>query len=409
MKKFFYKALTKGKMDEVSGYIDAETPREAREKVVKLGFLPTNICEENPLVAKTVNPADSPTLPVKHLSLNEKIFFTSELQVMLSSGISIIEALNVIIEHAHKPKIKILAKDLQQKIALGSTFADAVRPYEKVFGEVFVSLCVSGETSGELDKTLGRMTGLLKKQDDLKGKILGMSVYPVCLVIIIVAIFLLCGFYIFPTLVDTANIKPEDVPFTVKWVIDTCNFLLHNLILVIILLAAGITALIKMWQQSSVKRFFDKFLLDIPLVSDFTRFVNLSSFFAVMNVAYEAGVPISTSLELASGSISNYLIKNQAKSIEVMISKGQPLSQAFGGTEFIPPTFNVMVATGEQSGRLGAMFRDIAIAIDKKLDMVADALAKAFEPALTVVIGIVVAYIVVAMLQLFAGMFQSMI
>ena len=55
------------------------------------------------------------------------------------------------------------------------------------------------------------------------------------------------------------------------------------------------------------------------------------------------------------------------------------------------------------------MFRDIAVAIDKKLDMVTDALAKAFEPALTVIIGLVVAYIAIAMLQLYGSMFQSLI
>lgn len=407
MKKFFYKALTKEKMDEVSGYIDAETPREAREKVVKLGFLPTNIYEDNPLEQKSQAAQYVPA--VKHLSLNEKIFFASELQVMLSSGISVIEALNVIIEHANKPKIKLLAEDLQKKIAQGSTFAQAVEPYNKVFGEVFTGLCVSGEASGELDKTLGRMVGLLKKQDDLKGKVIGMSIYPAILVLIIVAVFLLCGFYVFPAIVEAANVKPDDVPFTVQWVIDSCNFLLHNWLIVLGLLAAGGVMLVRIWEQSAVKRFFDRLLLDIPVVRDFVRFVNLSSFFAVMNVAYEAGIPISSCMELSSGSISNSVIKRQAKSVEIMISQGQLISQAFSITEFIPPTFNVMIATGEKSGRLGTMFRDITIAIDKKLDMVTEALAKSFEPVLTVVIGLVVAYIAVAMLQLFASMFQSLI
>ena len=408
MKKFYYKALTKEKMKQVSGYIDAETPREAREKVRQLGFLPTNIYEEEPFTPIKANDAVS-NIAVNRLSLDEKIFFTSELQVMLSAGIAMLEALNVISEHAHKPKIKLLAEDLRSKISKGPAFSEAIKPYEKVFGEVFTGLCITGEASGELDRTLGRMVELLKKQSDLKGKIISMSIYPACLVMIIIAVFLLCGFYIFPAIIETANVAADDVPFTVTWVIDTCNFLLHNWLLVIVMLGAGISALIKMWEQSAVKRFVDRLFLDIPLVADFVRYVNLSSFFAVMNVAYEAGIPITSAIELSACSISNSVIRRQAKNIELMTANGQFLSHSFSVTEFIPPAFNVMIATGEKSGRLGIMFRDIAVAIDKKLDMVTDALAKAFEPALTVIIGLVVAYIAIAMLQLYGSMFQSLI
>ena len=408
MKKFYYKALTKEKMKQVSGYIDAETPREAREKVRQLGLLPTNIYEEEPFTPIKANDAVS-NIAVNRLSLDEKIFFTSELQVMLSAGIAMLEALNVISEHAHKPKIKLLAEDLRSKISKGAAFSEAIKPYEKVFGEVFTGLCITGEASGELDRTLGRMVELLKKQSDLKGKIISMSIYPACLVMIIIAVFLLCGFYIFPAIIETANVAADDVPFTVTWVIDTCNFLLHNWLLVIVMLGAGISALIKMWEQSAVKRFVDKLFLDIPLVADFVRYVNLSSFFAVMNVAYEAGIPITSAIELSACSISNSVIRRQAKNIELMTANGQFLSHSFSVTEFIPPAFNVMIATGEKSGRLGIMFRDIAVAIDKKLDMVTDALAKAFEPALTVIIGLVVAYIAIAMLQLYGSMFQSLI
>lgn len=407
MKKFYYKALKENKKDEVSGFIDAETPREAREKVRQLGFMPTNIHEENPLSAESEISEGVPV--ITSLSLDEKIFFTSELQVMLSSSISTLEALSVIVQHAHKPKIKKLAADLQDRIAHGQTFSDAIKPYSKIFGDVFIGLCTTGEASGELDKTLERMAALLKKQDDIKSKIISMSVYPVCIFIIIIAIFLTCGFFIFPKLIESANISASDVPFSVKWIIITCNFLLTNWLIVIITIAAGIAALVKMGALSGVKKFFDNLLLNIPVVSDFVRYINLSSFFAVLNVSYEAGIPISSAMELSSSSISNTVIKSQAKSVELMTSNGQLLSQAFSVTEFVPPTFNVMIATGEKSGRLGQMFRDIAIAIDKKLDMVTEALAKAFEPTLTVVIGIIVGYIAIAMVQLFGSMFQSLI
>ena len=407
MKKYFYKALIKNQKEQISGYIDAESPRDAREKIRQLGFLPTNIYEENPLEVPD-NKANNPII-ISSLSLDEKIFFASELQVMLSSGITMLEALDVILEHAHKQKVKLLAVDLKSKISKGATFSDAIKSYEKVFGNVFIGLCITGEASCELDKTLGRMVNLFKKQSDLKSKIISMSIYPICLVLIIIALYFLCGFLVFPKIIEAANVKPDDVPLTVSWIIDSCNFIFHNWIVVLVLLAAGITFLIKIWEQSSVKSFFDKLVLDIPILRDFVRFVNLASFFAVLNVSYEAGIPINSAIEMSATSISNTVIRKQAGTIELLTSKGQLLSQSFSITEFVPPAYNVMIATGEKSGRLGEMFRDIALAIDKNLELVTEALAKAFEPVLTVVIGIIVAYIAIAMLQLFGSMFQAII
>ena len=108
MAKFFYKALKDNKT-EVKGYVEAESSREAREKIRNLGFLPTNIHEES-----FETPAAEKTVPkVKSLSLSEKILFTSELHVMIASSIPIIDALETVEEQAHKPKVQILASDLK--------------------------------------------------------------------------------------------------------------------------------------------------------------------------------------------------------------------------------------------------------------------------------------------------------
>ena len=402
MAKYYYKALKNNKT-EVSGYVDAENSRDAREKVRGLGFLPTNINEET--FQKPVIKMEPPK--ITHLSLSEKIFFTSELHIMLSSSIPIIEALETVEEHAHKPKISLLAKDLKEKILKGATFSDAIKNYEKVFGPVYTGLCISGEASGELDKTLNYMVSILKKEDDLKSRVISMSVYPVITVIILIAVFVLCGTFIFPAFINGANISPDEIPMSVKLVTSTCDLMAKYWMITLVLLASGVYALTLIWNNSSIKKYFDKFLLQIPIVCDFVRYVNLSSFFAVMNVAYESGITMVSSLNLSSNTISNSQIKREAELSEKLVTNGELLSQAFVKSELLPPVFNTLIVTGEKSGRLGQMFRDIAIAIDKRLEAVTEALAKAFEPTLTVIIGLVVGYIAVAFFQLYGGMIKA--
>ena len=403
MAKFFYKALKNNKI-EVKGYIEADNPREARDKVRGLGFLPTNIYEETFEKTKI----ESPVSKISSLSLNEKIFFTSELQVMLASSIPMIEALTTVEAHAHKPKIRVIAKDLKDKIINGSTFSEALQSYEKVFGPVYIGLCKAGEESGNLDKTFEYNLAVLKKQDDLKSKVISMSIYPAITVLILVVVFVICGKFVFPAFINGANISADDIPLTVNFVVGTCDYLFKYWMIALIAVIAGGWGLIKIWEQSCFKKFVDEQLLKIPLVSDFIRYINLSSFFAVLNVAYESGITIVSSLELANSTLSNSLIRKEAELSKNLVTKGEELSQSFVQSELIPPIFNTLIVTGEKSGRLGQMFRDIALGIDKKLDMVMSSLAKAFEPTLTVIIGIVVGYIVVAFFQLYGSMIGTM-
>lgn len=235
-----------------------------------------------------------------------------------------------------------------------------------------------------------------------------MSVYPVITVVFLIAVFLLCGAYIFPAFIKGANISAGDIPFTVKFVVGACDFIFQYWMLVIAAMAGGVFALVKLWEQSFFKRFIDNLLLNIPLVRDFVRYINLSSFFTVLNVAYESGVTIVSALELGISTISNSVIKQEGEISKKLVDKGGVLSQSFLRSNLLPPVFNTLIVTGEKSGRLGQMFRDIAIGIDKRLDMVTNALSKAFEPALLVIIGIVVGYIVVAYFQLYGSMIKGL-
>ena len=273
---------------------------------------------------------------------------------------------------------------------------------------MYLGLCTAGEESGNLDKTLEYNLAVLKKQDDLKSKVISMSVYPAITVLILIAVFIICGKFVFPAFINGANISAGDIPLTVNFVVSTCEYLFKYWMIVIIALFACVWGIIKIWAQSVFKKFVDARLLEIPLVSDFIRYINLSSFFTVLNVAYESGITIVSSLELAISTISNSLIKQEAELSKNLVMRGEELSQSFVKSELVPPIFNTLIVTGEKSGRLGQMFRDIALGIDKKLDMVMSSLAKAFEPTLTVIIGIVVGYIVVAFFQLYGSMIGTM-
>lgn len=413
MAKYKYNAL-KSNNNIINGEIEASNPREAREKIRELGFLPTKIYLEqsqesqqySDLISEKVN---SSQINVSHLSLQEKIMFTSELEVLLSSGIPIVEALQSIANNTPKIKIKTVCEKIKDGILSGMTFAQALESfYGKVFGPVYTGLVKTGENAGELETTLDRMLLLLRKQDSIKGKIINASIYPAILIILMLGLLILFSKFVFPAFMGVFAFNGAELPFLASMLVGLCSFVEHFWWLLIIGVCAACGAVSSLFKNYQFKSRWDDFILKIPVVSDFIKYINLSNFLTVLHISYDAGLPIMSGLELSNETVGNHTIKGKISNSISIVKGGKSLTEAFQTTDAIPHALLTMIATGEKSGTLGKMLHDAAEVIDKKVDMALEAMTKMFEPTVIVIMGGVVLFVAVAFYQMYIGMLGTL-
>ena len=406
MAKFKYNALKDGNK-LISGEVEAIDLREARAKIRDLGFIPTKVYIEGMLEEKVITTDFAKTLV--HLKLSEKILFTSELEVLLSSGISILEALKTLETNSQNFKIKEICSTLQKSIISGSTFAEALEKfYSETFGHVFIGLVKTGENAGELEKTLSRMLILFRKQEDIRDKIINASTYPTVLVVMMLGLLILFSKFVFPAFAGVIFNNGGELPFMAQMLVDICNFVDNFWWLIIMGISAFIYSIITLFKNYNFKKSFDEFILKIPVISDFITYINLSNFMTVLYIAYEAGVPILSALELSNKTVGNITIKDKIINATNRMKNGTGFSEAFRSACVIPESLLSMVSAGEISGTMGKMFRDCANVIDKKIDLVLQTLSKLFEPTVVVILGGVVLFIAIAFYQMYVGMLGSL-
>ena len=413
MAKYKFNALKKNN-NVINGEIEASNPREAREKIRELGFLPTKIYLEqsidiqqySDLVSDDINKSQ---MNVNHLSLQEKIMFTSELEVLLSSGIPIIEALQSIANNTPKIKIKTVCEKIKGGILSGMTFAQALEKfYGKVFGPVYTGLVKTGEDAGELEATLDRMLLLLRKQDSIKGKIINASIYPAILIVMMLGLLILFSKFVFPAFMGVFAFNGAELPFLASMLVGLCSFVEHFWWFLLIGVGAICGVVSSLFKNYFFKRNWDEFILKVPIVSEFIKYINLSNFLTVLHISYDAGLPIMSGLELSNKTVGNLSIKSKIYNSIAIVKKGKSLTEAFQSTDAIPHALLTMVATGEKSGTLGKMLHDAAEVIDKKVDMALEAMTKMFEPTIIIILGGVVLFVAVAFYQMYAGMLGTL-
>ena len=125
---------------------------------------------------------------------------------------------------------------------------------------------------------------------------------------------------------------------------------------------------------------------------------------SVFSVSYDAGIPVVDCLNLGVITLTNSVLKSKISNSITKVSQGLQVSQALKATKIMPKMLLFMVATGEQSGRLGEMLEKAVNFLDKTLDGIIDTVTKMIEPVMLIVIGGIV---LVMALALYLPLFQS--
>jgi len=395
-----YVALNKNEI--IKGKIEADSPRHARQEIRQLGYIPTKIYDSE---AKGEQAA--PEIKASHiqtLSLKEKIDFTTTFQTLHRAGLPVIESLIFIEKDASSPRVRLIAKEIKKHIISGYTFSDTLARYPKVFGHVYIGLAKAGEDSGEMEKTFERIIELLKKEGKTKGQVISALAYPSFVILIAIGAVLIMLMFVFPAFKDMFENLGKELPIFTKICMEAGEFLKEKWIAVIIGIGTIIGTLIALWRNDVSRRKIDELLLKIPFVSDLLKFAAFANFLSVLQVAYEAGIPIVDCLYLSNLTFTNSKMHDSVSAAIKRVQEGAHLSTALKATHIFPNMVLFMVATGEQSGRLGELMEQCVIYIDEELSRIIDILTKMIEPFLLIFIGGIVCFLA---LSLYLPLFQS--
>ena len=397
MTRYEYEAL-KWNGEKVKGRIDAKSEVEVRVRVKNMGYKLVSFREF------TSSAGTTKTGTLQSLSLKEKIDFTQTFLTLNKAGLPIIESLIFIEKDAASRQVRLLAQEIKKQIIAGYTLSDTISKYPNLFGQVYIGLAKAGEDSGEIDKTFERLIELLKKQGDIKGKVISALTYPVFVILLAIAVVLVMLMFVFPAFKDMFDQQGKQLPAITQFCINSGEFLKDKWAVIPLSIAAIVGSIIYLLRWEPSKRKIDELVLKIPLISDLIKAASFSNFLTVLQIAYDAGIPIIECLYLSRTTLSNSVMQDAIKVSIKKMQAGSHLSESLKAANIFPKMILFMVSTGEQSGRLGELMTQSVQHIDQQLDLIIDTLGKLIEPILLIFIGVIVCFLA---LSLYLPLFQS--
>lgn len=395
MATFYYKAKNK-EGDFREGELEVTEEREVFEKLRNDGYFPILVKEkENNKKNEKKNPF------FLGVSLKEKTLFCRHLGVMMSSGLSISRALTVLAEQEKNFGFKKAIMDICNQVKKGTSLADSIAIYPKIFDQVFVSMVRVGEVGGSLEEILKILSDQLEKDYKLISKIRGAMIYPAIIIVVMVVIGFLMMAFVVPKITAIFDDFDADLPFLTQVILTLSNFISQNIILSSSLII-GVSFFIFSFYKTTVgKSFFHKMFLVLPVLGPIIRKVNSARFARILSSLLNSGVSLIESLKITADTLGNFHFKKMLNRASEEVQKGLNLSEVLSASKnnYFPYMVLQMLEVGEETGKTSDVLKKLAEFYEEEVEQTTKNLSSIIEPVLMVIIGVAVGIFAIAIIQ----------
>jgi general secretion pathway protein F len=395
MPVYEYTALDiKGKT--ISGIIDADSSRTARQKLRSSKIFPVSIEEVHDTSKIKTKKSFSFKDSFSRVRPYEISMMTKQLATLLGAGLPLVSAMDALISQIRSQAFKKMLAKIKDSIVEGNSFARSLSLFPGTFSSLYINMVKAGETSGALDIVLDRLADITEKQEALKNRIRAAMAYPVLMSLIgmLVLFFLLT--FIVPNITSIFSEMNETLPAPTLFLIKISAFFKNYWWMILIVLAISLFSLNSVRKTVKGRYFFDKTKLLLPRFGILAKKIAVARFSRTLGSLLDNGVPLLSSLEIVKNIVDNALISDAIEAASKEVGRGQGLGPALAGTKMFPDLTIQMILVGEQSGKLEAMLDKIADVFESEVENSIMSMTSLLEPVMILIMAVIVGFIVLS-------------
>ena len=369
----------------VRGKESAEDKNALIEKLRDKGLFCTSFTEE----AEKVQEAKC-KFKTKDLS-----FMCRQISTMLTSGITLVKALSILVSQQENKKQKAVLTELFDDVQRGKSFSEALQAQGTAFPNLFVSMVAAGESSGNLDMIMQRLSNHYDKENKTNNKIRSAMTYPMVLGGIMVVIVIALFTFIIPTFAEMFS-DPDQIPLLTKIMLAISDSMVSYWFIYIGGII-GLVLLIKFLKKvPSVKLWWDKTKCRIPKAGKLICTIYTSRFAHTMSSLFASGMQMVECIQKSEQVLGNSYISKEFEGVIESVKQGESFSTALGRTGIFDGIFTSVIYVGEESGTLDDILEKTADYYDDESDTAINKLTGMLQPLMILIMGVLVMLVLLA-------------
>lgn len=331
------------------------------------------------------------------VKLKDKMTFYRLLATMVNSGITVLQAVKILHGQQKNKVMRRLQGQMVKNIRSGKNLSATLREHPNNFGESEVAMIESGEKTGKLNVSLLQIAHQIEKINGLTKKLVGALMYPLLIIIVMVAVVFIIMWKVVPRLVGIFA-EFGELPRPTLMLISVSEFVQSYWYLFIfgpIILAFAL----KTWRSTETGKYYsDLMLLRIPALGKLVQKVVLSKFSRLLSNLLGNGVSIIESLRIISSAVGNEVYRQRILLLRDDVSRGVKMADSLENDPLFPDMLVQMIKVGEETAQLDEVVIKVAEFYDEEVDTAVGAINKILEPVIIVTMAVVVGFIAYAVM-----------
>ncbi len=375
--------------------MEASSKTDLAVKLREQGYIPTLVEEKN-----------EKSRAVRFLSgfgivsAADKIMFAKNLSVMLSAGLPLTRALEILSRQTNNRFFSRTIISLMNDIQKGDFLSSAMKKFPKTFPRIFVAMVKTGEESGQLSESLSLAGLQLEKDYTLMKKVKGAMAYPAIILIAMVLIGVFMFIYVVPTLVATFKELNVDLPLSTKVIIFISDSIVKHTYFFLFFLLAVVFSAGWFLRTEKGKIFLGNVFLKTPVISPIVKKINSARTSRTLATLISSGVNVVEALTVTRDMFQNNKYKEVLTRAISDVQKGVPISNSFkNAVKIYPVLLGEMMAVGEETGKISEMLEKIAVFYEEEVADATKNMATVIEPILMIFIGAAVGFFALSMIK----------
>ncbi|MSR18472.1 MAG: type II secretion system F family protein [Phycisphaerales bacterium] len=333
------------------------------------------------------------------LSRTELGSLIRELATALEAGLPLMQALRTIRRQAHGKSMPHILDHLIEQVETGKTLHQAAKQYGDPFDDMVLGMFKAADATGRMSEVLHQLADLLDRSVELRREVIGATVYPAIVFMLIICSVTILVTVVVPKLVKALPSGPgQELPAPTQilmWIASVVGGYWWALLAATMAGWVGLRA----WLAVPRNRMLvDLMLLRAPLIGPLLRDVAVARFTRTLGTLVSAGIPILPALRVVRDTLGNRALIAAIDQVQEKVTTGSSLADPLERSGFFPPLLVQIVNIGEKTGRLESMLLHAANAFDRQVNSSIKVFTKALPPVLLIFMAIIAAFVLAGML-----------
>jgi len=377
----------------IKGTVEGPTPNSAADALRAKNYIIISLAEKRP--ARGIEKFFE---RFKGVSLAERTIFARQLSTMISAGLPLTNALEILRAQTENEKMREVTGEMLSDVQGGMSLSKSMGKHLDVFANVTVALVEAGEASGKLDQLLDQLADNLEKERDFQSKARGALVYPAVIALAMVGVFIVMLVFVIPNLSSLYEEIGVSLPFSTRVLIGLSDLFIRGWWAIIIIFGGLVYAISRYSRTEAGSYQFARIGLRVPILGKLNKETDQARFARTLGLLIGAGIPIIQALEISAHAVNNLLYRDVILNAQKEVEKGGSLSSAIKKDPIFDPLLGQMIAVGEETGKMDEVLDKVASFFESRIEELVKNLSAALEPVILIVLGVMIGFLVLAII-----------